>query len=414
MMLRFFNKAEQGFFYSFSGVIGLQVFLEAGFAQSVTQFTSREFAFLRWNSSGALKGSSQSLSKLRSLVQQANRYYRMMAGILVMLLSVGGCWFFSTRPSEGVPWLVPWLVASFAAGFNFMLTPLWAFIEGCNRVAELAIYRLSSTLLGFIITALGLVLNLGIHVVSLVAVANLLFAVVYIICRWRLLLVQVHRPVGKFSISWKDEVWSFQWRIALSWMSRYFLEAGIAPLAFVLGGPVLAGKTGMTFQIIRMIGSVTNTWTTTKIPSWGALAARGCWEELEKSWREAAKRNVAFTVIGLGAFVGGFPILAAFVPQVADRFLSANSLLCFALGWFFYSFWLVSMHYTRSLRKEPFMLLHMLVAILFLSGTCAVSAIDKEAAIPVVFALVHFPTIFLAFTIRRKTRESLKQAVALS
>ena len=283
LMIRHFTPEEQGFYYSFGGVVGLQVFLEAGFAQSITQFTSREFAVLRFNSAGVLTGSPAALSRLRSLLNQANRYYRTMAAVLTFCLASGGYWFFSTKPSHGVPWVIQWFVVCISSGIGFLLTPFWAFLEGCNRVAQVATYRMWSTLAMFVVTAAGLIMGFGLYVVVWGAIFGLAFPLAYLALRWKKLIFQVLRPPGKHRISWRKEIWGFQWRIAGTWMSRYFLESGIAPLVFHISGPAAAGQVGMTFQIVRMIGGIANTWTTTKIPYWGALAARNRWQQLEQT-----------------------------------------------------------------------------------------------------------------------------------
>ncbi|PQJ28092.1 hypothetical protein [Rubritalea profundi] len=407
LMIRHFTPEEQGFFYSFAGVIGLQVFLEAGFAQSITQFTSKEFASLRFNTSGALTGDPAALSRLRSLLAQSNRYYCSMAAVLTVALSIGGYWFFSSKSSHGVPWHIPWFVVCFTSGLGFLLTPYWAFLVGCNRVAQVATYRFWATLVGFTVTATGLILGFGIYVVVYGALFNLVFPIVYLTTRWRKLLLQVLRPPGKYIISWREDIWGFQWRIALTWMSRYFLESGIAPLAFQISGPLMAGKIGMTFQVVRMIGGISNTWTATKIPYWGALAAGNRWEELEFSWRSAARRNVLLTFIGLLAFVVAFPLLNSIWPTASNRFLAITDIAYFSVGWFFYSFWLVSMHYTRALRQEPYTFLHVAVGLVFLSGCLLLYKNFGDSTIPLIFCLVHIVPAYIAVRLRGNIRNSL-------
>lgn len=407
LMIRHFRPEEQGFYYSFVGVIGLQVFLEAGFAQSITQFTSREFGQLRFNRDGLLVGGGEALSRLRSLFQQANRYYRWMATVLVVALMGGGYVFFSSKPSHDVPWIIPWFTACGVAGITFCLTPYWAFLEGCNKVAEVATYRFCSGLIGFFAMASGLMLGFGMYVVVWAAIFNVAVPFIYLGWKWRPLIAQIWRPPSGATVSWRNEIWGFQWRIAGTWMSRYFLESGIAPLAFHLSGPVAAGQVGMTFQVIRMIGGIANTWTVTKIPYWGVLAAKNEWQMLERSWFGAARRNVLFTSIGLICFVAAFPLLSMFWPAASLRFLSLPLVVGFAIGWILYSFWLVSMHYTRALRREPFTFLHIGVGFVFLAVCLAFSERLGVAVIPVTFAFIHLPPAYISLRIRRRIRSTV-------
>lgn len=401
LMIRHFSPAEQGFYYSFAGVLGLQVFLEAGFAQSIIQFTSREFANLRFNSKGYLSGSPAALSRLRSLISQANRYYRSMAVVISLALAIGGYFFFSSKPSHSVPWVLPWFVACASAGIGFLITPFWAFLEGCNRVAQVATYRMWSTFGMFLVTATGLMLDFGIYVVAWGAFFNLAFPILYLGTRWRRLLFQVLRPPGNETISWRKEVWGFQWRIAGTWMSRYFLETGIAPLAFHLSGPAVAGQVGMTLQVTRLLAQVGNNWTALKIPMWGAMIASNKIKEFNDSWHAAATRSVCIRFMGLASAWAALFLFALIMPDAAKRFLPPSASAGFIIGLALYSFFLISSHYTRAMRQEPFLFLHLALAISFLVLSIALTKPLGNQAIPWAFAAVHLPAAFVALRVRK-------------
>lgn len=404
LYLRFLTPAEQGFIYSFAGVMGIQIFLEAGFAQSITQFASKEFAWLRFKPNGTLAGKPSALSRLRSIFHKANRYYSAMAAILTVALAGGGYWFFASQDSHGVPWVIPWVLISLCAGLGFLLTPFWAILEGCNRVSEVSIYRFQLTLIAFVISALALILHQGIWVAVWGSVTNLVCAIAYLAIRWRKLCVQIMRKPGAEQISWKKEIWGFQWRTAGTWMGRYFLESGLAPLALHLHGPAVAGQVGMTFQMVRTIGGIANTWTAVRIPSWGALAARGLYEEMNLSWKLAARRNVTFCILGLSAFLGGLTGLALISPHYASRFLPPTAAAGLVIGWMLYSVWLVAMHYTRALRSEPYTLLHFAVGMVFLPACLLLSFRMGQNTIPWIFAAVHVPAVAIAWAILSKIR----------
>ncbi|WP_345715533.1 hypothetical protein [Luteolibacter yonseiensis] len=409
LMIKHLRPVEQGYFYSFAGVIGIQVFLEAGFAQSITQFSSKEFAWLRFNGNGVLVGKRDSLSRLRSLFQKANLYYSIMGGALMLTLMGGGYLFFSSKPDHGVAWLTPWLVGSACAAIGFTLTPFWALLEGCNRITEVASYRFWASIVGFATTSICLLLGLGIDVVIWSSVVSVAFPVAYLALKWRKLAIQILRPPGKSQVSWRREIWGFQWRIAGTWMSRYFLESGLAPLAMQLHGPVVSGQIGMTFQMIRMIGGIANTWTAVRIPSWGALAAKGMWTEVNAAWSLAARRSVGFCVLGMSAFVIALLVFQWLLPGPAARFLPASSAAGFAIGWVLYSIWLVSMHYTRALRREPYTFLHLGVGISFLAASVLLSSKMGDATIPWIFAAVHIPAAAIAWRILHHIRTTTPQ-----
>jgi hypothetical protein len=64
LVLRYLTPEIQGYFYAFSGVVAMQVFLEMGFSQNILQFASHEFAKLRFTPAGTLEGDPVAKSRL--------------------------------------------------------------------------------------------------------------------------------------------------------------------------------------------------------------------------------------------------------------------------------------------------------------------------------------------------------------
>ena len=59
----------QGYFFTFSSLLLLQVFLEVGFPVVLLQFVSHEWAFLRFGPRGQIEGSPAAAARLASLVR---------------------------------------------------------------------------------------------------------------------------------------------------------------------------------------------------------------------------------------------------------------------------------------------------------------------------------------------------------
>ncbi len=403
LIIKYLSPADQGFFYTFAGVAGIQVFLEAGFAVSIAQFTAKEFAGLRFTKSGFLKGKSENLSRLRSIYQKAFRYYSTMAVVLTLGIGIGGYLFFSAKPSDGVNWQLPWIVVAICMGLQFLLTPFWAVLEGCNRVADVATYYFWMTLTGFSVSALGFVITQSLDVVIFTSVASLLTGYAYIFGKWLNLRTQVRRPFRKHQqVAWFQEIWGFQWRIVGTWTGRYFLEAGIPAIAFQLFGPIVAGQAGMSFQLSKMAGGIASSWTATKIPFWGQLVAQNKRRELDTSWRSAARMNLIVSFIGQASVLIALMFFAHFLPQYAHRLFSPLTFAGLSIGWFLYSFWLISMHYVRAHRLEPFVWAHWLLAVSFLFLLIVGKGNFGPAALTYSFAIVHLPVAIWSLLVMKK------------
>jgi hypothetical protein len=403
LIIKYLSPADQGFYYSFAGVAGIQVFLEAGFAVSIAQFTAKEFAGLRFNKNGFLTGKAENLSRLRSIYQKAFRYYAAMAFVLVLGIGIGGYMFFDFKPSDGVNWQIPWIVVAICMGLQFLLTPFWAVLEGCNRVADVTTYHFWMTLVGFGASALGFVITQSVAVVIFTSLASLITGYAYIFGKWRKVRSQVRRPYRRNQqVGWFREIWGFQWRIAGTWTGRYFLEAGMPAIAFQFFGPIVAGQAGMSFQLSKLAGGIASSWTVTKIPFWGQLVARNKRCELDASWRSAAKMHLIVSFVGQASVLFALVLFTHFLPQYADRLFAPLTFVGFSVGWFLYSFWLVSMHYVRAHRLEPYVWAHWILAVLFLALLLLGKNIFGVAALTYSFAIVHFPVAIWSLLVMRK------------
>lgn len=47
------------------------------------------------------------------------------------------------------------------------------------------------------------------------------------------LIKLIKEKTGDFRVSWKTEIWPLQWRIALSWLSGYFIFQLFTPILFI-------------------------------------------------------------------------------------------------------------------------------------------------------------------------------------
>ena len=114
---------EQGFYYTFSSVLALQVFVELGLTTVIIQVTSHEWAFLTHDENGKIRGDERVLSRLASLLRFSLKWYFVCGIVVIFLLSSGGYIFFLTRPHPEIEWQIPWLALCFVAGLTLMLSP---------------------------------------------------------------------------------------------------------------------------------------------------------------------------------------------------------------------------------------------------------------------------------------------------
>ena len=90
--------------------------------------------------------------------------------------------------------------------------------------------------------------------------------------------------MGTHRIRWNQEVWPFQWRIAVSWLSGYFLFWIFNPVLFAFRGPVEAGKMGMSLSLANAIQAIAVSWVSTKSAPFGTLIARKEYRRLDETF----------------------------------------------------------------------------------------------------------------------------------
>ena len=174
-------------------------------------------------------------------------------------------------------------------------------------------------LAGFAVSALALIAGTGIYASAIGAVASLLLSAGYFVVRWRPFFAQFLERPRHGEVSWAREIWPFQWRIAVSWMSGYFIFDIINPIAFYFCGPVAAGRLGMSLQMIRMIFNVAMTWIYTKSPRFGILVAARSWTELDILWRRSTVQSFVFCLLGMTSFLGHVSLAGHYFPKILVR-----------------------------------------------------------------------------------------------
>ncbi|ECN4150781.1 hypothetical protein ZB34_24365, partial [Salmonella enterica subsp. enterica serovar Kentucky] len=99
-------------------------------------------------------------------------------------------------------------------------------------------------------------------------------------------------------ISWVNEIFPMQWRIALSWMSGYFIYFVMTPIAFKYFGAIYAGQLGMSLTLCNMVMATGLAWISTKYPKWGVMVSNKQLAELSKSFKSAVMQSSFFVLTG--------------------------------------------------------------------------------------------------------------------
>ena len=354
----FLTSAEQGFYYAFSSLIGLQVFFELGLTFVLLQFASHEKARLNWLPDGTLDGEPNARRRLGSLLRLALKWYGVVSLlVLVAVLPIGS--YFFLRQSAAAPevhWQAAWAGVVLMTAGSLFVSPAFAIMEGCGRVGEVARMRTWQAILSNLALWICLAFGGGLFAVVCYAATNLILELTWVWLRYRRFFADLLKQSGgQVGVDWRREIWPFQWRIAVSWLSGYFMFQLFTPIAFALYGPKTAGQVGMSLSITAAISAIAIAWVTTKSAPFGSLIANREFGMLDSMFTRAFRQSM------LVAVCGGMAVwLAAYILRLGHFALARRMLGPLPLGVLLLTAILNQVVaseaiYLRAFKKEPFL-----------------------------------------------------------
>jgi len=367
LITRFLSGTEQGFYFTFASIVALQLFFELGLSYVLLQFVSHECVHLQWTRCGTLDGDHVAKSRLSSLLRWTTKWYLVAALLMVVIVVPAGWWFFSSHGTgnEGVEWQLPWIALGLVTAGVLLLSPALGFLEGTGKVAEVALLRLMQGIALSCTLWVSLAAGMRLYAAPLSVLASLLVGWCFILARYRRLLVDLlaHRVAGEV-VSWRHEVWPFQWRIALSVLSGYFIFYLFTPVLFAYRGPVEAGQMGMSLSIATAISTVALAWMNTKTAPFGALVAKHDWTSLDSIFFRTMKQS--FAVCFVGCAITWSIVLGVNIAnlRISERLLPPASFGLLLVATLVNNIVFSEAVYLRSHKKEPFLWLSILGGVL--------------------------------------------------
>ncbi len=361
---RYLTIAEQGFYYTFGSIVAIQIFFELGLNGIITQYVAHETANLTWESPTQLNGASHYQSRLSSLLHFSIKWYGLFACILFLVLSVAGFLFFKTYSirDAGISWKIPWVLLATGTALNLLLTPVFAFFEGLGMVKEVAKMRLNQQCLSLIILWVGLLGGLKLYVLGINSLFIFTFLSFLILkSRFKTIFLNIFKITIVEKVDYRREIFPYQWKIALSWISGYFIFQLFNPVLFATEGAAVAGQMGMTLAVLNGIQALSLSWMTTKVPLYSGLIAQKQYHKLDAVFNRTLIQSVTINggllvIMFLGIYTIRHFQLVIGGMNLGNRFLAYLPLLFMIIPLFlnqFISSWAL---YLRCHKKEPYLI----------------------------------------------------------
>jgi hypothetical protein len=375
LIARYLSAAEQGYYYTFSSLVSLQVVFELGFSFVILQLAAHESSQLQIQAGGEIAGSESAHSRLASILQKSVRWYSVAAVLMGVVLTGAGFHFFSThrQSSDSLAWRLPWICIVLAVIFTFQMDPVFSFLEGCGFVAQVARMRLTQAVAGTALAWLALTHHLGLFAPAGIIAGQAVAGFVFLLSKRSLLVPLLQRETSRNAVKWRTEIWPLQWRLGASFFCSYFMIPLFNPFLFAYRGAAEAGKMGMSSSIACALGTVALGWMSTKASPFGRMIALRDYKTLDRIFLRTIIQSAVLLATAETAVLGVFVVGGRYFPRLASRLLPMPvfALLLFTI--FLTHIQFSETLYLRAHKREPFLLLNFGIALLTSASTFVTS-----------------------------------------
>ncbi len=409
LVAQFLSKEEQGFYYTFASVLAIQTFFELGLGGIIVQYAAHEMASLSISDTNEISGDLKNKSRLSSLLHFCVKWYSVFSVLLFLFLLSFGYLFFDKYGVSypQVNWKNPWVLVSLFTALNLLISPGMAMVQGMDKVKEMAKIALIQQSLVISITWISLISGASLYAVAINSACNFIFIVIlYTYTPFPSILYNIFKYNGIHKISYRREIFPLQWKIAISWISGYFIFQLFNPVIFAFEGPIVAGQMGMTLTVLSAILGLIVSWTSTKVPKWSLFIAKKDYKALDESTREVIRNSSLVGIVGITIFILalvlikylGFPLAYRFLPiwlcTVLFITIPVNNIInCWAT-------------YLRCHKKEPFLIQAVIVGSLCALSTFILGKYIGVGGIVVGYVIivvgVSLPLSFFIFKNKRR------------
>jgi hypothetical protein len=355
LIAKFLTLTEQGYYYTFGSLVAMQMVFELGFSFVILQLASHERAQLSISKDYEISGDAVAHARLASVVQKSVRWYSVAALLLAAtLVPVGFYFFYTHQHGQNVSWRLPWCLDALMAVLNFQLDPLLSFLEGCGYVANVARLRFTQSATGSLLAWLALISRHGLFAPAMMLLGMASCSLVWLFTKRKLLFGLLKYHTGGNRIRWSEEVWPFQWRIAVSWFCGYFIFWLFNPVLFAYHGPVEAGRMGMSLSLANAVLNIAVAWVSTKSAPFGTLIARKDYRQLDHTFFRALLQSTAVAVAGaLTAWLGTLFLNLEHI-RFAQRLLDPGSIAMLMIYMITNVIVFAEAYYLRAHKQEVF------------------------------------------------------------
>lgn len=399
------SPRDQGVYYLIQSIAAISFFFDLGIGYVLANLAGNAKAS---GARGLDDLDEARWSQLRALFSFAVRWLACAAMLFSLVVGVFGLLQIRTVVTP-VSWeVLLWAALVLGTAGNLFLNALLNFFEGLGFAQSAGYIRFVQAMANGILFV-GLVR--GIHspyVIGASMLVSVVLALVVGAALYRRPLTGLLRQRVGPPLRWRAEIFPFQWRIALSWMSGYFLFQ--APTLFIgsTGQLIEAGHFGLAMQIFLAVISIAQVYLTFGVSRWAALHGSGRHDELFREYQYGVAITCGLVV------VAGLTLLTAAAfgpPAIALRLATPAILALLLVGTAGFQVFITTNFYFRAQLKEALWIFSVISAILMISFGALTTESSKIQSVSMGYMVTGLLLGLASFIRARYYAKFLKESV---
>ena len=211
------SPSEQGVYYTFASIIGLQAFVELGLSVVIIQFLSHESSKMQLSENGIVSGREEAIQRVKSFFKLIFKWFGVAVLVIIILLIAVGFTFFENTLSDDteIGWVLPWILLVLSFSAYFFLNPFLSAFEGIGKVLDVAKLRLIQAILSSLFMIIAFENSFGLFAPAISYFTLFLLSFFWLITSWRknfLSSLFKFTILPKNNVNWLREIFPLQWR----------------------------------------------------------------------------------------------------------------------------------------------------------------------------------------------------------
>ena len=367
------SPSEQGLFYLLYSILNMQVLFDLGLNQIILQRLSR---YHIPNHTTKPHG----MSEFDSLLVNSRLWYRRITIFYFIFCTCVMALLIKDTEFAELQYILISMIFIFAAALNVKLSLEFTALQGMQKVAEVAAFRLKQSLAAYVILFLLIFLNVGIFAMVTLQISTLITSMF-----WLRKKQLTRRLNGVKKISYIKTVLPLQSKLALSWVASFAVTQALVAISFNTNGPVFSGQFGLSLSAILSISTLSVALCNAKLPKIANLIAQNKFIEARSLFVIGLARCIV-TFILLSVVLFWFltaPDIYMFgdiFKQIIVRFLSFDIFFLIVVNQLGACIAICISAYLRIFEREPLVFINIAYAALVV--VCAFNFMSQS---PIVF-----------------------------